>query len=109
MAKDTVLQNEELTLTVLRNIQTIKSQKSFAQNLGCSVGKINYILKALMEKGLIKAENFISNKNKKQYKYLLTEEGIKEKIELTKKFIERKKKEYEELQMELEKFKQYGQ
>ncbi len=55
-----------------------------------------------MQKGFIKAENFISNKNKKQYRYLLTEEGIKEKIKLTKKFIERKKAEYEELQRELE-------
>ena len=99
------MHNEELTLTVLRNINNIKSQKSFAKKLGCSVGKTNYILKALMQKGLIKAENFFENKNKNQYKYLLTEEGIKEKIKLTKKFIERKKKEYEELQRELEECK----
>jgi len=96
------LQNEELTLSVLRNIDTLKSQKSLADELGCSVGKVNYILKALIEKGLIKAENFFENKNKNQYKYLLTEKGFKEKVALTKNFIQRKKAEYEELQRELE-------
>ena len=96
------MQNEELTLTILRSVDEIDGQKSFAKKLGCSVGKTNYILKALMQKGLIKAENFISSQNKKKYRYLLTEEGIKEKVKLTKKFIERKKAEYEELQRELE-------
>jgi EPS-associated MarR family transcriptional regulator len=96
------LKNEELTLTILRSVDEIDNQKSFAKKLGCSVGKTNYILKALMQKGLIKAENFISSQNKKKYRYLLTEEGIKEKVKLTKKFIERKKAEYEELQRELE-------
>ncbi len=95
------MQNEELMLTILRNIDNIKTQKSFAKKLGYSVGKTHYILKSLVDKGFIKTENFLNNKNKKQYKYLLTEEGIKEKIKLTKKFIERKKKEYEELQREL--------
>ena len=96
------MQNEELTLSVLRNIDTIKSQKSLADELGISVGKVNYVLKALIEKGLIKAENFFENKNKNQYKYLLTEKGFKEKVLLTKNFIQRKKAEYEELQRELE-------
>jgi EPS-associated MarR family transcriptional regulator len=96
------LQNEELTLSVLRNIDTLKSQKSLADDLGISVGKVNYVLKALIEKGLIKAENFFENKNKNQYKYLLTEKGFKEKVLLTKNFIQRKKAEYEELQRELE-------
>lgn len=101
------LQNEELILRILRNIENIQSQKSLADELGCSVGKINYILKALIEKGLIKADNFMTNKNKNQYKYLLTQDGIEEKIELTKKFIVRKKAEYEELQRELENSKSY--
>jgi len=96
------LQNEELTLSVLRNIDTLKSQKSLADDLGISVGKVNYVLKALIEKGLIKAENFFENKNKNQYKYFLTEKGFKEKVALTKNFIQRKKAEYEELQRELE-------
>ena len=96
------MQNEELTLTVLRHIEKLQNQKSLAEKLQISIGKTNYILKALIEKGLIKAENFFANKNKNQYKYLLTEKGISEKIVLTKKFIERKRAEYEELVKELE-------
>ncbi len=71
-----------------------------AQNLGLSVGKVNYVIKALIDKGFIKAGNFYKNKNKNQYKYLLTEVGINEKISLTERFIERKKKEYDELVIE---------
>lgn len=66
---------DELTLSILRNTQNIKTQKSFANEMGLSVGKLNYILKSLIEKGFIKAENFATNKNKKQYKYLLTKDG----------------------------------
>ena len=99
------MQNEELTLTVLRKIEDSKSQKSLADELGLSVGKVNYVLKALIEKGLLKAENFFENKNKNQYKYLLTKNGIEEKLSLTKKFIKRKKLEYEELQRELDEIK----
>ena len=94
--------NEELTLNVLRKIENLQSQKSLANELSLSVGKVNYVVKALIEKGLIKAENFFENKNKNQYKYLLTRDGIAAKIELTQKFIEIKKAEYEELQKELE-------
>ena len=94
---------EELELSILRSLNKVTSQKSLAKELGHSVGKINYVLKALGDKGLLKIENFYNNKNKLQYKYLLTEEGMNEKITLTKKFIARKKKEYEELEAELEK------
>ncbi len=97
--------NDELTLNILRNIDNTQSQKSLAQNLGLSVGKVNYVLKALVEKGFVKAGNFYKNENKSQYKYLLTEDGINEKISLTERFIERKKKEYDELVIELEKMK----
>ncbi len=93
---------EELTLSMLRNIDKDKTQKSLSKELDISVGKVNYVIKALIKKGLVKVENFFVNKNKNQYRYLLTENGIKEKIKLTKKFIDRKKAEYEELQRELE-------
>ncbi len=99
------VQNDELTLTVLRHIEKLQNQKSLSQKLQISIGKTNYVVKALIEKGFIKAENFFANKNKNQYKYLLTEKGIKEKISLTEKFIERKKAEYEELVREMEKMK----
>ena len=96
------MQNEELTLHILRHIEELQSQKSLAQKLQISIGKTNYVVKALIEKGFIKAENFFANKNKNQYRYLLTEKGIKEKIALTEKFIERKKAEYDELVKEME-------
>lgn len=83
----------------------VTTQKSIAKELGYSVGKINYVIKALTDKGLLKIENFYNNKNKLQYKYLLTEEGIKEKITLTEKFIKRKKEEYEMLVEDLEAYK----
>ena len=93
--------NEELQLSILRNITPSITQKSLADELGYSIGKINYVLKGLGEKGLLKVENFYNNQNKKQYKYLLAQKGIEEKIALTEKFIDRKKKEYDELVKEL--------
>ena len=96
--------NEELDLLVLKNTHTISSQKTFAKEVGFSVGKINYVLRALIDKGLIKAEVFLTSDNKKKYTYLLTDDGIKEKVSLTKKFITRKKAEYEELQKDLESY-----
>lgn len=100
------MQQEELTLAILRKSETIDSQTLLAKELGCSVGKVNYILKALVEKGLIKVQNFANSKQKKNYKYLLTQEGIARKVKLTEKFIARKKAEYEELQRELEMMKE---
>ena len=92
---------QELEFQVLRHVEQSSSQRSMADSIGFSVGKVNYVLKALVEKGLIKAERFINSKNKVQYKYLLTEQGIKEKIALTEKYIEIKRREYDELQREL--------
>ena len=90
------------TLQILRNIKEDVSQPSIAKEVGFSVGKVNFILKALVEKGLVKSERFIASNNKMKYSYLLTDEGIREKMHLTAKFIERKKAEYEMLQSEFE-------
>jgi len=98
--------NHADTLAVLRIAGGHTTQRDIASSIGYSVGKVNFILKALIEKGFIKIENFSNSKNKKNYKYLLTEQGIKEKIALTEKFIERKKREYKELQCELEVMRQ---
>lgn len=98
--------NHADTLAILRLAGGHTTQRDIASSIGYSVGKVNFILKALVEKGLIKIENFSNNNNKKNYKYLLTEQGIKEKIALTERFIERKKREYEELQFELEAMRQ---
>ncbi len=95
------MKNDELNLELLRRANGRMTQKSLSQELGYSVGKVNYILKALVDKGLIKIENFATAENKKQYYYYLTPKGMEEKLRLTKKFIVRKKKEYKELQREL--------
>merc|ERR1711879_153137 len=76
---------EEIELEILKNITHTQNQKSMAEEIGYSVGKVNYILKGLIQKGLIKSEKFLNSNNKIQYKYLLTEEGIKEKIDITEK------------------------
>jgi EPS-associated MarR family transcriptional regulator len=100
------LQHDELTLNILKNIETTSSQKSLARELEISVGKVNYVLKALIDKGFVKAENFFTNKNKNQYKYLLTKKGFQEKITLTQNFMEQKKREYDKLVIELERYKE---
>ena len=97
---------EELELKILKSTGKVMNQRTLAQEVGYSVGKVNFVLKGLMEKGLIKAERFMNSKKKYQYKYLLTEKGFKEKIAITEKFIKRRKKEYDELQADLEKYKQ---
>lgn len=103
------MEYKEIHLYILRSVDKVTTQRTISQYIGCSVGKVNFVLKALMEKGLIKAEKFANNQNKKQYKYLLTPEGIKEKIALTERFIEKKKKEYEELQADLKSYQTNGE
>jgi len=71
--------------------------------LGFSLGKLNFVLKALIVKGLVKMENFAHSEQKTQYSNILTPDGIKEKIQVTAAFIERKQAEYEELKKEVEK------
>jgi EPS-associated MarR family transcriptional regulator len=77
------------------------TQRELANEAGFSLGKLNYCLNQLKEKGLIKAENFRKNKNKINYIYILTPKGIAEKTKLTISFMKRKMKEYDELKKEL--------
>ena len=88
---------------VLRKIKTKPetTQRELADELGFSLGKLNYCLKALRAKGLIKIENFRKNPNKINYIYVLTPKGIAEKTKLTINFMKRKMKEYEELKKEI--------
>ena len=90
---------------VLRKIKKkpYSSQRELAGDLGFSLGKLNYCLKALKEKGLIKIENFKKNPKKINYIYVLTPKGITEKTKLTVNFMKRKMKEYDELKAELKK------
>lgn len=78
------------------------NQRALAKELGVSLGKANYCLKALMEKGLVKANNFKNNRNKMAYMYFLTQRGMTEKAKATKRFLDRKVAEYEKLQQEIE-------
>ena len=78
------------------------SQRDLARELGISLGKANYCLQALMDKGLVRANNFKNSNNKKAYMYLLTRKGIAEKARATSRFLYRKMAEYEALQRELE-------
>ena len=90
---------------VLRKIEKTSSypQRKLAGELGFSLGKLNYCLKALQQKGLIKIKNFEKNPNKLNYIYVLTPKGIAEKTRLTINFMKRKMEEYDELKKELEK------
>ena len=94
--------NEELfqTLRKLYNNPNL-SQRILAEKMGFSLGKINYCLKALKQKGLIKLSNFKKNKNKMNYVYILTPKGMTHKTKLTIKFMKKKLKEYEDLQKEI--------
>ena len=78
------------------------SQRELANELGFSLGKLNYCLRALQEKGLIKIKNFKKNPKKSNYLYFLTPQGIKEKKNLTLNFMKRKMREYDELKKEIE-------
>ena len=71
--------------------------------MNVSLGKVNYVLKELKKKGLIKINNFKNNPDKSRYLYLLTPKGLAEKTKITIKFMQRKMEEYEELKNELEK------
>ena len=79
------------------------SQRQLANYLGFSLGKLNYCLRELKKKGLIKIDNFKSNPKKLNYAYILTPKGFAEKTKLTINFMKRKMREYEELKKELDK------
>ena len=94
-------------LDVLRKIKNNPetSQRKLANELGFSLGKLNYLLNAFMEKGLVKIKNFKKNPKKTNYLYILTKKGLTEKTKLTIHFMERKMREYDELKKEITKEK----
>ena len=99
---------DEYRYKILKELQQDPdiSQRELAKRLGISLGKANFCLKALIEKGLIKAENFKNNTNKVGYLYLLTPQGIEDKVSLTQSFLKRKLKEHEELEKEIEQLRE---
>ena len=95
---------EEIQFEVLRRLhQTPQvSQRALAKDLGVGLGTINFCFQALVEKGLVKMQNFSQSTNKLRYAYLLTPTGMAEKSKLTAEFLRRKVVEYEKLQAEIE-------
>lgn len=77
------------------------TQREIADKLGISLGSVNYCLRALADKGLVKIQNFRNSKNKLGYLYLLTPKGIREKVALTEAFLKRKVEEYEAIKAEI--------
>ena len=92
-------------LNLLRKIKSKpkSTQRELAEELGFSLGKLNYCLKALKTKGLVKITNFKKNPNKLNYVYILTPKGIVQKTNLTINFMKRKMQEYDELKKEIDK------
>jgi|TARA_B110000008_G_scaffold182856_1_gene181773 EPS-associated MarR family transcriptional regulator len=81
------------------------TQRQLSEELGISLGKVNYCLKSLIQKGFVKINNFKNSNHKLQYSYLLTPKGIEEKTKLTIEFLKVKTEEYEALKEEVEKIK----
>ena len=81
------------------------TQRELASKLGLSLGGLNYCLRALIDKGFVKMENFKKAENKLKFVYLITPKGIKEKSKLTYRFLERKLQEYEVLKAEIDELK----
>ncbi len=98
---------EEIQFEVLRRLhQTPQvSQRALAKDLGVGLGTINFCFQALVEKGLLKMQNFSQSKNKLRYAYLLTPAGVEEKSKLTAEFLRRKVAEYEVLRREIDELK----
>ena len=96
--------NDEYRYKILKHLEADPeiSQRELAGKLGVSLGRVNYCVQALIEKGLIKAKNFRNSKNKKGYAYLLTPRGIEDKAKMTIKFLKIKLDEHDALSREIE-------
>lgn len=99
---------EEINHRVLKIIEQEPeiSQRDLADRLGVSLGKTNFLMKGLLEKGYIKARNFKNSRNKRAYAYFLTPVGLEEKARLTVRYVQRKMREYEALKSEIETLKE---
>jgi EPS-associated MarR family transcriptional regulator len=95
---------EEVALRLMRVLEATPAanQRELAERSGMSLGSLNYCLKALMSKGLLKMQNFALSQNKLGYVYVLTPIGMAEKADITRRFLRRKQQEYEALKAEIE-------
>ena len=96
--------SDEYRYKILKHLEADPeiSQRELAKALGISLGRANYCLKALIEKGLVKAKNFKNSSNRSAYAYYLTPTGFEEKARVTVQFLKRKVAEYEALKGEIE-------
>jgi EPS-associated MarR family transcriptional regulator len=96
--------SEDFQYKVIKQIEQDAeiSQRQLSKELGVSLGKVNYCLHALIDKGWVKAKNFKNKQNKMAYRYLLTPHGVQQKAVIAKNFLKRKIGEYERLQSEIE-------
>ena len=101
------MNKKDIHLDLLRKLEVNPeyTQRELSQEMGVSLGKINYCMKKLTEKGWVKLSNFSKNPKKVSYIYLLTPKGIEQKARLTFAFLERKLEEYEVLKNEISKLK----
>lgn len=99
-----VATQEDLHFRIMRLVEVNPdmSQRDLALHAGISLGSLNYCLKALMDKGFIKLDNFQNSKHKFKYVYILTPAGISQKVALTARFLKRKMQEYDALKAEIE-------
>lgn len=97
------MNHRDIHLELLRKLESNPdyTQRQLSKEMGVSLGKVNYCLNKLIEKGLVKIKNFSKNPNKVGYAYLLTPKGIEEKSKLTLSFLKIKMKEYEALKKEI--------
>jgi len=98
------MNNQDIRLDLLRKLESNHeyTQRELSREMGVSLGKVNYCMKKLTEKGWVKLSNFSHNQNKMGYAYLLTPSGIEEKARLTFSFLKRKVVEYEVLKKEID-------
>lgn len=99
---------EEASYKLLKRLEATPaiSQRELAREMGMSLGKVNFCVRALIDKGMVKASNFHNSQNKLSYLYVLTPKGVESKITLTAKFLKRKTAEYEALQKEIAQLQQ---
>jgi len=97
MTKEQSISEDQLDLMHIVEKNSKASQREISQYSGFSIGKVNYCLKALIDIGFVKIQNFNNSNNKLKYAYILTPKGIQEKTAITKKFIIKKKQEYDKL------------
>ena len=96
--------NDDLHYRVLKHLAAHPqaTQRDLAKAMGLSLGSTNYCIRAVIDRGWLKVQNFRNSRNKRVYAYLLTQEGIAAKAQLTARFLHRKRAEYAALQLEIE-------